>query len=307
MPDEVHGMIEARASKSFGAAESPARAGDSARAGRGAHSPLMWLNLVCLDAPLVAVSWQSLFARSFGIPVSAGGTLALFLTAWLIYLGDRFGDALTVDLRAVSAARQRFCLAHRVAWLWSIGVVAVANLVVIWTLLEPRQLMLGAAIGVCAAAYLAVNRFAPGVWRVVPAKEISIGSLFAAGAMVPLAAGLTSAMWSLWLQFAGLCALNCVSIAVWERYVDVAQRRISLATAFPRAAIWLLGVLVFFGLASSALALRDPGNWEVAVCIGTSTLLLSALHLFRRRLEPNVRTALADIALLTPGVFIILR
>ena len=34
--------------------------------GRIFCSPVVWLNLLCLDAPIVAVSWQWLFAHTFG-------------------------------------------------------------------------------------------------------------------------------------------------------------------------------------------------------------------------------------------------
>jgi hypothetical protein len=67
-------MIEAPASKSFAA-----RRGDGAPAPAPLRaSPLTWLNLVCLDAPLVAIAWQWLFARSLSIRVDLGATAALF-------------------------------------------------------------------------------------------------------------------------------------------------------------------------------------------------------------------------------------
>ena len=34
-------------------------------AARAAYSPVVWLNIFCLDAPIVAVSWQWLFAHTF--------------------------------------------------------------------------------------------------------------------------------------------------------------------------------------------------------------------------------------------------
>jgi hypothetical protein len=54
--------------------------------------PFVWLNLVCLDAPLVAVAWQWLIASSLHLAVALADSAALFLTAWGIYLADRLAD-----------------------------------------------------------------------------------------------------------------------------------------------------------------------------------------------------------------------
>src|SRR3954470_10128738 len=78
-----------------------------------ARRPLLWLNCFCLDAPLVAVAWQRIFARAFHCPMTASASLALFLTAWWIYLADRLADSLTLQLSAPSAPRAVFCLRHR--------------------------------------------------------------------------------------------------------------------------------------------------------------------------------------------------
>ncbi len=61
---------------------------------RAAYSPIVWLSLVCLDAPIVAVAWQWIFARIFGAHLTLSLRFLLFLTAWLIYLADRFADTI---------------------------------------------------------------------------------------------------------------------------------------------------------------------------------------------------------------------
>src|SRR3982751_3419994 len=53
----------------------------------------MWPNLLSLDAPVVAVLWQSLFARCFQVPFDASAALLLLLTVWLIYTADRMLDS----------------------------------------------------------------------------------------------------------------------------------------------------------------------------------------------------------------------
>lgn len=280
-------MIETGASKSFAVNE-------EVEFTAWAVGPLLWLNLLCLDAPLVAVSWLWLFARSFEITIAPRGTAALFLAAWLIYLADRLGDSLSLDQRAPTSLRQQFCRRHRGTWLGAIGLIAMVELVVC-ARVESRAGAFGLAVGAFALAYLLVNRFRPSLWRTLPLKEISIGFIFAAGTMVPLASGLTRVNASVWLLFACLCSLNCISIAVWERGLDVAQQRISIATVCPTIGRYLLPALLLLVLAS-----LGSGFSRVYLCIAVSAAFLTALHIFRERIQPDIRTALADLVLLTP-------
>ncbi|CAN5637902.1 hypothetical protein BH18VER1_BH18VER1_16760 [soil metagenome] len=274
--------------------EAPKTAGEEP-ALPGGNSLLVWLNFVCLDAPIVAVSWAWLFARGFGIPIPAGEAGALFLTAWLIYLADRFGDSLSVDPRGPTSARQRFCLRHRRAWTAVLLAVAAADLFVICISLNTRECVAGTVIGLCAVIYLSVNQLLPKIWRVLPMKEFSIGLLFAAGTMVPLSASLTRAVPPIWFLFACLCAMNCICIAFWERALDAAQQRISIATAFPRVARLVLPVLLLLCLTSVLFAVQP-----LFLCIAISAGLLAVLHVFGERLAPDSRTALADLIMLSP-------
>ncbi|HEX8679594.1 MAG TPA: hypothetical protein VF683_06530, partial [Chthoniobacterales bacterium] len=206
-------MIEAPASKSFTAPRASPQ--------KNRISPLVWMNLVCLDAPLVAVSWQWLFARSFRIEISSGTTAALFLTAWVIYLADRFGDAGSLGGASAVSLRQQFCLRHRHAWRWLIAIVVAIDVAMVATQLDWPAVGVGTAVGALAFVYLLVNRRRAGVWRSLPLKEVSIGFIFAAGVMVGLVREFTTTMLPAWLLFGSLCALNCISIALWERELDL--------------------------------------------------------------------------------------
>lgn len=267
-------------------------------------SPLAWMNAICLDAPLVAVCWLWLFAATFKAPVSAAEMAALFLTAWLIYLADRLGDCVSVNVRRATSFRQRFCVKHRRAWLVVVGVVAVVDATVVATQLGSGVLMIGAAVALLAIAYLLTNQLRPGAWRVLPGKELAIGVLFAAGTIVPIALHLPSAAVLPWLLFGALCTLNCISIAVWERWLDDAQRRISIATAFPRVSGFLLPALVVLAVASCVVAQSTKAAEAICVCVSISAGLLALAHVLRRRIQPDVRTALGDLVLLTPAVLL---
>jgi hypothetical protein len=107
-----------------------------------------------------------------------------------------------------------------------------------------------------------------------------------------------------WVLFASLCAMNCICIAVWERWLDVGQRRLSIATEFPgmrELILPLLGVVC----AASACLFGRSGN--LAIALGGSALLLALVHVASRGLQPDVRTALADLVLLTPLAVLALR
>ncbi len=124
--------------------------------------------------------------------------------------------------------------------------------------------------------------------------------LFAAGAMVPLGNRLTTAALPAWTLFAGLCSFNCICIAVWERELDRAQGRISIATVFPRVRRVLHPALLLLIAASLLLAAVASDGRNVYLCIATSALLLAAVQFFRANINSDSSTALADLVLLTP-------
>jgi len=300
-------MIETRASKSFAKERrhsfrqqgSPLLPRASAKSATRV-SPLLWLNLVCLDAPLVAVSWQWLFALTFHVESSYASRAALFLTAWSIYLADRIVDTFTLDPARPTSFRHRFCRRYRRLFIFWLAFLVVSDAWLIWRHLEPRILPAGALVGGLAVLYLAVNFISGTIWRAVPLKELTIGFVFAFGTVAAvwantLPAGL-SFIWAA-LLFGTLCSFNCICIAAWERGIDEAQGKTSIATRWPRIGryVRVAGIL----LALLAFAAVAPGCLGIALCVGAGALLLVLVD-GRRSLEPDARTALADLVLLTP-------
>ena len=288
--------------------------------------PTVWLNLVCLDAPLVAVAWLWLFARTFRVPLQIGNGVALFLTAWLIYLADRFADSSTLKPDLPRSLRQNFCLQYRELWIVMIALVAGFDAYVIWRTTALQTFLVGAVVGIIAVAYLVVNHPLGLIWRSLPAKELAIGILFAAGTIVALLPRilLTRNFAIAVLAFAALCSLNCVSIAGWEEELDRAQRKVSLATRHPGVARFITTICVWFGFVALVLGMVFQPAARIFVCIGLSALLLGWLNasprfkegrftnrprrfVNRRSLDfvQDERTALADLVLLTPILFLI--
>ena len=290
-------------------------------------APAVWLNLVCLDAPIVAVAWLWLFARTFHLPVDLGNAVALFLTAWLIYLADRLADASALKAGLPRSLRQEFCLRHREIWISALVLMAGFDLYVIWRSLTVDTFLAGAVVGVFALIYLALNYPRGLVWRSLPTKEIAIGLLFTAGTLVALLPGVRQAsapFVAAGLAFASLCSLNCISIAGWERELDRAQGKISIATRHPAFARHAGRICIGLAILSFAFATGYDEAKPIFTCMGVSALLLGWLNasadikegrfpnrprsrtrgINRRSLgiDRDQRTALADLVLLTPIV-----
>lgn len=268
--------------------------------------PTTWLNLVCLDAPLVAIAWLCLFARTFHVPLQIGNSVALFLTAWLIYLGDRFADAISLKADLPRSLRQSFCLRHREAWITTVALVAGFDAYVIWKTAALETFLVGAVVGLLALVYLVANHPLGLIWRSLPAKELAIGILFATGTSVALLPWIpkTAVFGVAVFLFAALCSLNCISIAGWERDLDRAQRKVSIATRHSgvvRSVEKICGVLA---VAAFAFAILFRSAAMIFGCIGVSGLLLLWLNRLPATTQIDQRTALADLVLLTP-VFVL--
>lgn len=276
--------------------------GPGARRATGV-SPFLWLNFVCLDAPLVAIAWQWLFARALNLRLTSPSVGALFFTAWLIYLADRLADTFSLDRDREMSLRHHFCARHRRAWIAAMISVAACDAWLLTRHLDPRIVRFGAWVAAFAAAYLLINYAAGRVWRVLPIKEVTIGSLFAAGtttALLPQLRRIEGPLLLTLVLFGALCSFNCVCIAFWERELDTAQGRESIATTWPAAAKYLIAIAICI-VASALLASRLSVPLAIVnSCVALSTLLLAALHALRASVTRDQRTALADLVLLTP-------
>ncbi len=272
-------------------------------------TPIVWLNLVCLDAPIVAITWQSFFARSFHGSLPASSRAALFLTAWLIYLADRLADSWDLRQNGARSLRQQFCQRHQRSW---IAIIAGIGLIDVWIIshrLDRATVRIGMTIGAICLVYLAVNYRLGKIWRLLPIKEICVGFLFALGSVAALLPGL---YWSahfvvIFLFFVSLCSLNCISIAVWERELDLEQHKSSIATSWPGVHRYVTLSAFSFALFAFIIAPGAKALAPLVYCIGASALLLAALYWSGENIPRDERTALADLVLLTPLFLYLLK
>jgi hypothetical protein len=266
--------------------------------------PLVWLNVVCLDAPLVACTWQWFFAQNFRVALPVVSRVALFLTAWLIYLIDRLADSISLPGDSAKTLREAFCLRHKNVWMGLILAIALLDTAFVFRRLDHDVFVAGIFLGVIAIIYLTINFAFGKLWTAIPVKEIAVGFLFAAGTLLALAPQLflerstiTRSTIAAFI-FACLCSLNCMSIAVWERDLDQAQGKHSIATRWPRSDPFVRIFAVVLAMTSLLLGILKPQLWPLASCFAVSASLLAALHFIPA--DRGERTALADLVLLTP-------
>ncbi len=265
--------------------------------------PTTWLNLICLDAPLVSVGWLWLFARTFHATIPPAGYAALFLTAWLIYLGDRLADTYSLERGEPRSLRHEFCRTHRPLWIGALAVIAATDVYLVWRCIGPETRFVGAVIGSLALIYLVLNHWLSGAWGHAPLKEFAIGFLFAAGTLVllfPISQPIVASLvWS-GVAFAFLGTFNCISIAYWEKELDLAQGKASFATRYPRLDRHLGKLLGILALSAGLAALVHREAAPIFACVSVSSLLLAWLDSNRAKIGRDQRTALADLVLLTP-------
>jgi len=227
--------------------------------------------------------------------------VALFLTAWLIYLGDRLADSASLEPAGPQSLRQQFCRRYRATWISMIALVAGFDAYIIWRTSALETVLVGAVVGGLALIYLVLNHPLGLIWRSLPAKELVIGLLFAAGtlvALLPELKSVTAGLAAPAIFFAALCALNCISIARWEYDLDRAQGKVSIATKHPQIARHSGHIALALGVASFVMATIVPSATPLLACIGASAFLLAWLN--SRLVDTDRRSALADLVLLTP-------
>ncbi len=268
--------------------------------------PLLWLNLVCLDAPLVALSWYLIFSYSFQTGVRWAEGAALFLTGWGIYLVDRLVDSASLPTGVERSVRAAFCLRRRRLWFGLIPLVGVLDGAIVFGGLPRHLILQGICLAAVASLYLTLNFTFSWVWRVVPLKELAIGFLLAAGTVLALVSRTPWQTWPFLLAaflFGCVCSLNCMNIAVWERALDERQGKHSFATGRAWAGLYVRVMSVAVCLACLALGPVYREAWPITACLALSALLLISLSLVPTRRDE--RTALADLVLLTPLIFLI--
>lgn len=248
----------------------------------------LWPNVLSLDAPMVAVVWLFAFSQAYDFAVEWPVYLVLFLAVWCIYLGDRLFDNWRPDLSEAPVTRRRFVRQH-FGWLkWVMAFLVPVTGVVAALTLPAAVLRNGAFLGILVGIYFVVF-----VSRRAPGKEVAAGFMFAIGAVVP-AMGDIERFPDRWvpalLIFGLVSGYNCFLIDRNERKADRKELGMRDAT--------MLGIAAF-AVAMVPAAWQRETAW-IYFSLAISAALLTALQYGRARVSRDAFRVLADVALLTP-------
>lgn len=268
-----------------------------------------WLfpNLLSLDAPLVAVAWLYVFAKTWRVVYLPTTTyISLGLVVWVIYVSDRLLDALTHGGNSEKLeARHDFHRTHRKVFLVLAIIAGLVALTLVITGLATKIYGYALFGGLMVAGFFTLSIFSTqGPHEIPYAKNILAGFSFAYGTAM-LAFAYTGFSSEDLLKspelicFAVLCILNIAAIDLWEH----ANRSSDPETkAGDELALTL--PLTLLGAASLVFALKDPDltTRPFFYAILTGAALLQILNRNRARFSMDALRVLADAALLVPIV-----
>ncbi len=265
-----------------------------------------WLypNLLSLDAPIVAVAWLHVFAKTWRLGYHPWWAyLLLGMITWVIYVADRLLDvSMSGPSRDTIGARHDFHNRHRRAFqiaATGVSVIAVVMLVTLMPLAIYTHLMTGAVL---VAGFFGLSMLSAQQPDELPlVKNILAGTTFAFGVAVTAHVyrndfDLTALISSReFLCFAVLCLLNISAIDLWRHAARSHQEEI-------RASDELALMLPLALLAAAAVfcAIHDLYARPFYYAILSGTALLYALNRMRADLCRERLRALADMAMLVP-------
>jgi hypothetical protein len=278
------------------------------------HSPLTLWHLLSLDAPTVAALWTWFVARCCGINLPWTAPTAMFLAVWILYASDRLLDARTPQ---ALEERHHFHDRHRRIFTIVIALSAIA-LAVLALGIPPTALRIYALLAALLCGWFLMIHTRLAHERRLP-KELAVGLFFSAAIFVPTVARRPDLRLSLLVPaaiFAAVCALNCMYLYEWEHPHDHTHANWTtrlIAGHLTGVAVVILTIALFTVILCQALSFPSTPPTSVAAmrsrnaipaACAVSTILLLTLNRFRTRLSPLNLRAAADLALLTPILFL---
>jgi hypothetical protein len=272
----------------------------------------IWLfpNLLSLDAPLVAVAWLYIFAKTWRVDyLPSAAYISLALVVWVLYVTDRLLDSSLREGSAVKLqTRHEFHRTHQRRFRRLAVVAGLAAVVMVVGNLPVRiyqDSLLGAVLvmGFFIMSISAAN----GPSEIPYAKNVLAGLAFAFGcAVIPfIYTGFD--WWEFILSRELICCavlfvLNISAIDLWEHANRSTDPEIK---AFDELALTL--PLTLLGAASLIFAVQAQELTTRPFFYATLTgaALLYILNRTRSRFSMDALRVLADVALLVPfAVFI---
>ncbi|MGC2330702.1 MAG: hypothetical protein WA581_04565 [Candidatus Acidiferrales bacterium] len=271
-----------------------------------------WFHLLSLDAPLVGVLWQLLFAKALRVRLAPVVTLITALVIWLIYVGDRILDSYQSEEASEEALRHRFYRARRMDFLPAFFTILLVTAWMAHADLGLRTWRDGWVLAAIVGGYFAVVHMSGGRTQKWFPKEIAVAILFGVGTFMPVGVGVQQ------LHVRFLLPLLLFFLVLWMNTLLIEYSEwITLRgrdADRPHESTILVGRhLASFGvgiavLAFGAIATRwFPLARTILLAEGLSALGLSVLGWKWRRISSYAVRVTADVVLLTPLLLFLLR
>jgi hypothetical protein len=232
----------------------------------------------------------------------------MFLTVWIVYVGDRLLDISSIHRQSMNSERlgepHHFHRAHRRAFLLGIAGVALPLALLISQVPTSAINLYLILAGVLFGYFVSVHA-TKDVIRMP--KGLAVGFIFAAAVFIPTVAArpdLRIALIPSGLLLAALCSLNWLFICVWERErkgVSV-QGMMDAPTIIGHYLNQLALLVIISGCILHLVNRKTP--WQISVACALSAMLLLQTHRSRFCLRPITLRATADLVLLTPLLFL---
>jgi hypothetical protein len=284
----------------------------------------LWWNVLSLDAPMVAIAWALVFAKSASVELPGAEMAALGLVVWLIYTVDRLLDGQAARPESVATAtlpdrdgafgpplRQRhvFHRIHARSVARATAVVAAFTATLVLTRIGDVVLRLAVPVGLILVLYMAWVHLGRGRVMARLPKEVAVGAVFAAGVALPTWSRIDVRRWEFFplaVLFAAVCTLNCVAIDEWEnlREGDFGGYRGSLAAKDFGSGKFAVALAICAALMTPVIRLRGEFS-AIGAAIAVSALLILILDLMRERISADGLRVLVDVALLAPALVVL--
>jgi hypothetical protein len=267
----------------------------------------VWPNLIGLDAPIVAVCWQAMFAKIAGVDLPWLIHLILGLSTWCIYLADRIIDVIRYPQHA-STSRHRFTQHHIRKLIALLIIGSICNLFLIIKFLPQNLLISGViTLGLVAMYYLIRLTSLKNIITIVP-REVMCGMLFALGcAIAPHA--YSTIPWSHTpsliipvITFGMVCSASCILISIWEKEADDAAGDLSIVTTHSKFIHYIATSLTCLAVISISLAYFF--YWQAFLAVALSAILLRLTLHYEDRISPIHLRVLADTVFISPLLFV---
>ncbi len=269
----------------------------------------LWLNTLALDAPLIAILWQTMLARCLHVPLSWAEIIILGLLGWFVYAFDYLLDSVRAGPNIILAYRHQFFRLYAKPLLILLMFVAITVAFLALLFLTPATFREGSIAAVCVAAYLVAIHLMPPASRSRWPREFAVATLFTLGTIIFVWSGSGPKHFRIVapaLVFDALCWINCAGTQYWEW-----QKSKSSAELRPSvSAIWL-GRNVKTGtvfLGGSVLVLTFltalPPPLSAAALVSNLALFVVAARV--DDFPATVLRAVSDIALCSPALIFLL-